>query len=165
MNGKIWELWGDWFNTALKGQNQMDMLNGWWLNSVGNMSLFDGRYAALWGLPVKCNPASVMVGDWIQAWEPIFKLQQLSFQWMGMVPKKKYDALSDRVDELEGQIQEQTRTIERLRHLLSTSGSEGNAVVAQLQDLIGQQSQQFKQLSTSVTDYIKSGSEKANPKK
>ena len=81
-----------------------------------------------------------------------------------MVPKTKFDALSDHAEELESKIQEQAKTIDRLRSLLSQTGGENNVVVDQLQDLIGQQSDQFKQLTQSVSDYIKSSAKKASPK-
>jgi uncharacterized coiled-coil protein SlyX len=92
-------------------------------------------------------------------------MQQSMQQWMGMVSKGDYEALSDRAEELENKVQEQARTIERLQNLLSQTGGENNVVVTQLQDLIGQQSRQFKQLTQSVGDYLKSSTEKVSAKK
>lgn len=115
------------------------------------------------------SPAASAVPNFIdslqQVWEPLLKMQQNSMQWMGMVPKGDYEALSVRSVELENKVQEQARTIERLQNLLSQTGGENNVVVTQLQDLIGQQSKQFKQLTQSVGDYLKSSTKNVSVKK
>jgi uncharacterized coiled-coil protein SlyX len=82
-----------------------------------------------------------------------------------MVSREKYDALSDRAQALEDKVKEQAQTIDRLRHLLSQTGGENNVVVTQLQDLIGQQSQQFKQLTQSVGEYLKGSATNISTKK
>ena len=166
MNTQILELWGRWFTAALQGQHQMDTFSGWWLRGIEGMTALNKQYALLWGAsPTMPQTNLQWFEGWQHAWEPLIKLQQLSMEWMAMVPKKKYDAMAERVEELEGRLKEQARTIDRLRNLLNTSGAQNDAVVAQFQDLIGQQSQQFKQLTASVTDYIKSSSEKIKSKK
>lgn len=161
MDGQFIELWGRWLTAALQGQSQMDMLGGWWLRSMKNMSAFNNPYA----MP---STATTTMPNFLesmqQAWEPLLNMQQNSMQWMGMVPKGDYEALSNRTEELENKIQEQARTIERLQSLLSQTGGENNVVVTQLQDLIGQQSQQFKQLTQSVGDYLKSSTKKVSAK-
>ncbi len=92
-------------------------------------------------------------------------MQQLYLQWMQMVPQKKYDQLAEHAQELESKVREQAKTIDRLRDMLRETGGENNVVVAQLQELIGQQSQQFKQMTQSVSDYIKSSAQKVSAKK
>lgn len=106
------------------------------------------------------NTTNKMFDGLQQIWEPIFKMQQLSLQQTAMVPKEKYEALSDRAAELENKVEEQARTIDRLQKLLNQTGGENNVVVTQLQDLIGQQSKQFQKLTESVGEYIKGSAEK-----
>jgi predicted nuclease with TOPRIM domain len=81
------------------------------------------------------------------------------------VPQQKYGQLEKHAEELEAKLQEQARTIDRLRNLLNTSGGENNEVVEQLQELIGQQSEQFKQMTQNVSEYIKSSAQKVSAKK
>ena len=148
MNGQLIEIWGRWVMSGLQGHSQMDIMRQWWFGSLKGLSS--------WGSPPRISTASNMLDGWQQAWEPIFKLQMLSMGMMGMVSREKYEALSDRAQALEEKVKEQAQTIDRLRHLLSQTGGENNVVVTQLQDLIGQQSKQFKQLTQSVGEYIKS---------
>jgi uncharacterized coiled-coil protein SlyX len=155
MDGGQWmELWGRWMTAVLQGQNQMDMMSGgWgWLRSMKHLSTRNNPYA----MPFTSSAAPQFSDSIQHAWEALLKMQQNSIQWMGMVPKGDYQTLTDRAEELEKKVQEQARTIERLQNLLSQTGGENNVVVTQLQDLIGQQSRQFKQLTQSVGDYLKS---------
>jgi hypothetical protein len=164
MDGPLLELWGHWLKTALQGQNQMDMMSGWWIRSMKNMSSFSKLYS----VTPTASAAPSLLDSIQQAWEPLVTMQQnsmQSMQWMGMVPKGDYEVLSVRAEELENKVQEQARTIERLQNLLSQTGGENNVVVNQLQDLIGQQSKQFKQLTQSVGDYLKSSTEGVSAKK
>ena len=165
MNGQLVELWGRWVTNALRGQNQADMLSGLWMRGFQDWSALGGPYALLWRIPSARQTETYSLDGWQQLWEAFFKMQQLCMQWMQVVPQHKYDELSKRAEDLESKIREQAKTIDRLRNLLNEAGSENNIVVNQLQELIGQQSQQFKQMTQSVTDYIKSSAEKVTSKK
>lgn len=160
MDGQLMELWGRWMTAALQGQNQMETMSGWWSRGMQNISPLNNPYS------MSSTAATVpnLLDGMQQAWEPLLKMQQNSMQLMGMVPKGDYEALSNRTEDLENKIQEQARTIERLQNLLSQTGGENNVVVNQLQDLIGQQGQQFKQLTQSVGDYLKSSTKKVSAK-
>ncbi|MGD9368424.1 MAG: hypothetical protein PVH87_22180, partial [Desulfobacteraceae bacterium] len=115
MNGELMQLWGRWINNALAGQSQMDMLSQWWLRSMESMTSLNKQYLLPWNLQGIPQKQTELSDGWKIAWEPLFQMQRLSMQWMGMVPKKKYDALTERVEELEHQVQEQAGTIDRLR--------------------------------------------------
>ena len=165
MNGQLLELWGRWLTNALHGQNQMDMMRAWWLRGMQDLSPFAKPYTMLWGLPY-ARHSEVLTGDGLrQVWESIFQLQQLYMTWMQMVPQHKYDQVLQHAEELEGTIREQSKAIDRLQNLLNETGGENNVVVSQLQELIGQQSDQFKQMTQNVSDYIKSSAQKVTQKK
>ncbi|MGD8834476.1 MAG: hypothetical protein PVI54_00455 [Desulfobacteraceae bacterium] len=157
MNGELIEIWGRWVMAGLQGHSQMDMMRQWWFGGLKGLPS--------WGRPAQIDTAANMLDGWQQVWEPIFKLHMLSLGMMGMVSREKYDALSDRAQALEDKVKEQAQTIDRLRHLLSQTGGENNVVVTQLQDLIGQQSQQFKQLTQSVGEYLKGSATNISTKK
>jgi uncharacterized coiled-coil protein SlyX len=166
MNAELMHLWGSWMNNALAGRSQLDMLSQWWLQGMESMTSLNRQYLQPWNFQGAGQRSTEFSDGWQIAWEPLLMMQRLSMQWMGMVPKKKYDALSERVEELEYQVQEQAGTIDRLRGVISKSGAKNDAVVAQFQDLIGQQSKQFKQLTDSFQSYIiNGGSKKATSKK
>lgn len=164
MNGQLMDLWGRWMNAALQSTNQMDMMTGWWQRSLQGMSGLNHPNALPWLQPVNAISKTNMLNGMQQFWEPLFNLQKLTLQLIGMVPKEKYNELSEQAEALESKIQEQTRTIERLQELLSQTGGENNVVVSQLQDLIEQQSIQFKQLSKSVGNYVKSSAKEMSKK-
>lgn len=166
MNGQLLDLWGRWVTNALRGQNQIDIMNEWWLRGMQEMSPFGRSLSMLWGAPVNRSADFLNLGNWQQQmWEALFKMQQLCMQWVQMVPQQKYDQLSERAEELEDKIREQAKTIDRLRKLLTESAGENNVVVSQLQELIGQQTQQFKQMTQNVSDYIKTSAQKVAAKK
>ncbi len=165
MNGQLLELWGRWMMAGLQGQNHMDMMRDWWLNGLKGLSSFNPSQPLSWGGATNLKAGPDMMDGWQQMWEPVLKLQMSYLGLMGMVSFDKYKALSDRAKELEDKVKEQAKTIERLRNLLSQTGGENNVVVTQLQDLIGQQSQQFKQLTQSFGEYLKDSTPKIPSKK
>lgn len=165
MNGQFMELWGNWLTNALRSQNHLDMMGGWWLRSIRDWSSLGRPYTMLWGIPSTQPYESGALDGWQQVWKSLSGIQQLYMQWVQVVPQHKYDQLEKRAEELEAKIREQAKTIDRLRNLLSKAGGENDIVIAQLQDLIGQQSEQFKQMTQSVSEYIKSSTRKASVKK
>ena len=165
MDGQFMELWGSWLTNALRSQNHLDMMGRWWLRSIRDWSSLGRPYTMLWGIP-STQPYEFGTFDgWQQVWKSLSGIQQLYMQWFQVVPQHKYDQLEKRAEELEAKIREQAKTIDRLRNLLSKAGGENDMVIAQLQDLIGQQSEQFKQMTQSVGEYIKSSTRKASVKK
>jgi uncharacterized coiled-coil protein SlyX len=165
MNGQFIEMWGRWMTQTLRSQNYLDIMNGWWFRSMKDMSSFGQPYALLWGAaPIRRNEF-VSFDGWQQVWDALSMMQQMMMQWVQMVPQHKYGQLEKHAQELEAKLQEQARTIDRLRNLLNKSGGENNMVVTQLQELIGQQSEQFKQMTQNVSEYIKSSAEKVSAKK
>jgi uncharacterized coiled-coil protein SlyX len=165
MNGQFIEMWGRWMTQTLRSQNYLDIMNGWWFRSMKDMSSFGQPYALLWGAaPIRRNEF-VSFDGWQQVWDALSMMQQMMMQWVQMVPQHKYGQLEKHAQGLEAKLQEQARTIDRLRNLLNKSGGENNMVVTQLQELIGQQSEQFKQMTQNVSEYIKSSAEKVSAKK
>ena len=73
-----------------------------------------------------------------------------------MAPYDQWAAQSKKIEMLEEQVQEHAQAIKKLQHLINRSGTGSNELTDQFQKLIDQQSQQFKQLTTSVGEYIKS---------
>ena len=165
MNGQLLELWGRWLTNTLRGQSQIDLMSAWWLRGMQGLSPFGRSYSMLWGIPSTLSGDRSKLDGWQQVWESLFKMQQQCMQWAQIVPRYKYDKLSERAEELESKIREQAKTIDRLRKMLSETGGENNIVVAQLQELIGQQGEQFKQMTKNVSDYLKSSTQKVSAKK
>ena len=165
MNGQLLEIWGRLLAAGLQGQNQMDQMREWWLYGLKGLSSFNPSHPSSWGGATNLNAGPNLVDGWQQVWEPILKLQMSCLGLMGMVSYDKYKAMSDRAKALEDKVKEQAKTIERLRNLLSQTGGENNVAVTQLQDLIGQQSQQFKQLTQSFGEYLKSNTPNISTKK
>jgi uncharacterized coiled-coil protein SlyX len=165
MNGQLMELWGRTLMTAMQGPNQMDMMSGWFQRTFQEFSRMNSSLFQMWHLPVACAPQSQGPVNWEQVWEPLLRMQELSMRWMGMVPQKDYEAQSQKISDLEEQVKEQARTIEKLQHLVSQSGSGHDQLVHQFQGLIDQQGRQFKQLTTSVGEFLRSGSGKTDPVK
>jgi hypothetical protein len=164
MNGQLLDLWGRWMTAALQGTHQMDLMTGWWQRSVQSMSPSKQIDASPWLQPMNAICNTNMLNGLQQVWEPLFSMQKLTLQLIGMVPREKYTALAEHAEDLERKVQEQARTIDRLQELLRQTGSENNVVVAQLQDLIEQQSKQFKQLTKSVGSYIKDSAKELSQK-
>jgi uncharacterized coiled-coil protein SlyX len=165
MNGQLIEMWGRWMTQTLRSQNYLDIMNGWWFRNMKDMSSFGQPYASLWGAAsTRWNEPGPFDG-WQQVWQSLSMMQQMMMQWVQMVPQQKYGQLEKHAEELEAKLQEQARTIDRLRNLLNKSGGENSEVVEQLQELIGQQSEQFKQMTQNVSEYIKSSAQKVSAKK
>ncbi len=167
MNGQLIELWGRWMTNMMRNQNYLDIMGGWWLRSMRDMSTIGQPYTMLWGMPPARQEQSGTFDGWLKIWESLSGFQQLVMQWTQMVPQQKYGQLEKRAEELEAKLREQAKTIDRLRNMLRKTkpGGENNAMIAQLEELIGQQSEQFKQMTQSVSDYLKSSAEKVSSKK
>jgi uncharacterized coiled-coil protein SlyX len=165
MNAQLIEIWGRWLTAGLQGQHQMDVMRDWWLHSLKGLSALNTSYPLSMGGWANHSTGPTLLDSWQQVWEPILKMQMASLGLMGMVSYDKYKALSDRAKALEDKVKEQAKTIERLRNLLSLTSGENNVVVTQLQDLISQQSQEFKQLTESFGEYLKGSTPKLTTKK
>ncbi|MEJ2153960.1 MAG: hypothetical protein P8X96_01340 [Desulfobacteraceae bacterium] len=167
MNGQLIELWGRWMTNMMRNQNYLDIMGGWWLRGMRDMSTIGQPYTMLWGMPPARQEQYGTFDGWLKIWESLSGFQQLIMQWAQMVPQHKYGQLERRAEELEAKLREQAKTIDRLRNLLRKSkpGGENNVMITQLEELIGQQSEQFKQMTQSVSDYLKSSAEKVSAKK
>ena len=165
MNEQLIEMWGRWMTQTLRSQNYLDIMNGWWFRSMKDISSLGQPYASLWGAAPTLRNASDPFDGWQQVWHSVSMMQQMMMQWVQMVPRHKYGQLEKHAQELETKVREQARTIDHLRNLLNKSVGENNVVVTQLQELIGQQSEQFKQMTQNVSEYLKSSAEKVSAKK
>jgi DNA-binding protein H-NS len=165
MNGQLMEYWGRTMLAALQGQNQMDAMTGWFQRMCRDMAHMNSSFFQLWGIPEAPAPQNDLQRQWEQAWEQLLRMQQLSMQWIGMVPNSDSVAQSKKIAQLEEQVQEQARTIEHLQNLMNKSGAGNNEMINQFQKLIDQQSRQFKQLTTSVGEYIQSSAAKTGAPK
>ncbi len=165
MNGQLMEYWGRTMLAALQGQNQMDQMTTWFQRACQDMTRLNSSLLQLWGMPAALPRQTDFQLQWERAWEPFLRMQQLSLQWIGMVPPAEYAAQTKKIEQLEEQVQEQARTIQNLQNLMNKSGGGNNEMIDQFQKLIDQQSRQFQQLTTSVGEYIKRSAEKAGTKK
>lgn len=166
MNAQWIEIWSSWLAKALQGDNQMDVITDWWWrHGLKGLTAFNTSYPLPWGGTTNHSIGPNMFDSWQQVWEPLLKMQMVSLGLMGMVSYDQYKAVSDRAEALEDKVKEQARTIERLRKLLSQTSGENNVVVTQLQDLISQQNEEFKQLTESFGEYLKSNTPKLTTQK
>ena len=161
MNGQLMELWGRTMLAAFQGQSQMDMMTSWFQRACQDMTRMNAKFFELLGLPAAPSPKSELANQWEQALAPLFQFQQLSLRWIGMAPYDEWAAQSKKIEMLEEQVQENTNALKKIQHLISSSGTGNNELMDQFQRLIDQQSQQFKQLTTSVGEYIKSSANMA----
>lgn len=167
MNGQLIELWGRWMTNTMRSQNYLEIMSGWWLRSMRDMSATGQPYTMLLGVSPARRDESGVFDVWLQMWKSLSGIQELYMQWGQMVPQYKYGQLEKRAEELETKLREQAKTIDRLRTVLSKnkSGDENNIVMAQFEELIGQQSEQFKQMTENVSEYLKSSADKVSAKK
>ena len=155
MNGNLMELWGRTMLAAFQGQGQMDMMTSWFQRTCQDMTRMNATFFQFFGMPAVPSPQEELACQWEQAWAPLLQFQQLSLRWMGMAPYDQWAAQSKKIEMLEEQIQEHAQAIKKLQYLISRSGTGSNELTDQFQKLIDQQSRQFKQLTTSVGEYIK----------
>jgi hypothetical protein len=164
MNGQLMELWGRTMIAAFQGQSQMDMMTSWFQRACQDVTHMNASFFQFFGMPampaLKTEPAN----QWEQAWAPLLRFQELSLRWMGMAPYDEWAAQSKKIEMLEAQVQEHGQAIQKLQHLISRSATGSDELTDQFQKLIDQQSRQFKQLTSSMGEYIKDSASKAMQK-
>ena len=170
MNRQMMTLWGHTLMSVLQSQNQnqnqMDKLAEWFQKTVQDFSQINSNLFQLWGFQPRSPLYQNMKPGWLDQFGDIFeKMQQLSIEWMGMVPEKDYITQADKVTRLEEKVAEHTKTIEKMQNFINASGQGNNELIHQFQGLIDQQSRQFQQLTTSFSEYVKSGAEKTGEMK
>ena len=161
MNGQLMELWGRTMLAAFQGQSQLDMMTSWFQRACQDVTRMNSKFFELFGLPATPSPHADPSNQWEQVWAPLLQFQQLSMRWIGMAPYDAWTAHSKKIEMLEEQIQENTQAIKRLQVQFSRSGTGNNELMDQFQKLIDQQSKQFKQLTSSVGEYMKTSANKA----
>lgn len=156
MNGNLMELWGRTMLAAFQCPGQMDMITSWFQRAFQDVTLLNARFFQFFGMPAAPSPQAEPTHQWEQAWAPLLKFQQLSLRWIGMAPYDEWATQAKKIEMLEEQVQEHAQAIKKLQHLIGRSGMGNSELTDQFQKLIDQQSRQFKQLTTSVGEYIKS---------
>jgi hypothetical protein len=146
---------------AFQGQSRMDMLTSWFQRACEDVTRMNATFFQFLGMPAKSSPQTELANQWEQAWAPLLQFQQFSLRWIGMAPYDEWAAHSKKIEKLEEQVQEHAQAIQKLQNLISRSGTGNNELTSQFQKLIDQQSRQFKQLTTSVGEYIKSSTDQA----
>ena len=161
MNGQLMEFWGRTMLAAFQGQNQMDLMTSWFQRACQDVTRMNTTFLQFFGIPATPSPQAEISDQWEKAWEPFLQFQQLSMRWIGMTPYNECAANSKKIEKLEEQVKEHAHAIQKLQNLISLPATGNNELMDQFQKLINQQSQQFKQLTNSVGDYIKSSTKKA----
>ncbi|MCP4747539.1 MAG: hypothetical protein GY874_15565 [Desulfobacteraceae bacterium] len=154
MNGQMGELMRSWMVAALQGRNQMDVLSGWLNRGAQDAMQANSNYMLNWNPSfdlVKNQDSSHILK---QLWDTAAQLQEFSIQWMQMAFTNENLNHDRKISQLERKIEEQKRTIESLRERLNSNGTDNNELISQFQKTIKQQSQQFKQLASSVGQYF-----------
>ncbi len=165
MNGQLMEYWGRTMLSALQGQNQMNSMTDWFKHIYQDMTRMNSSLFQLWGMPATPAPQNNLQHQWEQSWEQFSRMQQLSLQWIGMAPCNESAGHDKKIAQLEGQVQEQARTIQQLQSLINKSGAGNNELISQFQKLIDQQGRQFQQLTSSVGEYINTSAGKSEEQK
>ena len=161
MNGQLMELWGRTMIAAFQGQSQMDMITSWFQRACQDVTRMNATFFQFFGMPAMPATKTESASQWEQAWAPLLRFQELSLRWIGMTPYDQWAAQSEKIEMLEAQVQEHAQAIQRLQLLINRSGAGNDELTDQFQKLIDQQSRQFKQLTTSVGEYIKDSASKA----
>jgi len=161
MNGQLMELWGRTMLAAFQGQSQMDLMTSWVQRACQDVTRMNATFLQFLGIPAASSSQTELPNQWQQAWEPFLQFQQLSLRWIGMAPNNECAANSKRIEKLEEQITEHAHAIQKLQNMTSQPGTGNDELIDQFQKLIDQQSQQFKQLTSSVGQYIQSSTNKA----
>jgi hypothetical protein len=164
MNGQLMELWGRSWLAAFQGQNQMDLMTSWFQRACQDMTRMNATFLQFMGVPVTPSPKVELGSQWEEAWAPLLQFQQLSMRWIGMLPGNEFAANSKKIEKLEEQVKEHAQAIQKLQGLINLPGTGNNELMDQFQDLIDQQSRQFKQLTASVGEYIQTSTNKATTK-
>lgn len=155
MNAQMGELMRGWMVAALQGRNQMDVLTGWMKRGVQDVLQGNNNCMLNWNsssdLSKKQDSSEILQ----QLWDTAAQLQQVSIQWVQMAFANESLNCDQKVVQLERKIEEQKRTIECLRERLNGNGTNNSEVISQFQEVINQQSQQFRQLTSSVGQYFK----------
>ena len=154
------EFWRPTMLGAVQGQNQVDAMTGWIFRAARDLFQVNSGMFNFWRIPSNDDPLDRGTEYWRHVYEFYFKFNALYMQWIGMVPQSEYTAQVQKVKQLEAQLAEQTRTIEKLQKLINSSGAGNNELIHKFQGLIDQQSKQFQQLTTSVGEFIKSSAKK-----
>jgi hypothetical protein len=161
MNSQLMELWGRTMLAAFQGQSRMDAITSWFQRACEDVTRMHSTFFQFWGMPATASPQTELANQWEQAWAPLLQFQQFSLRWIGMAPYDEWAAHSKKIENLETQIQEHAQAILKLQHLISRSGTGNDELTDQFQKLIDQQSRQFKQLTTSMGEYIKNSTDQA----
>lgn len=165
MNGQLLEYWGRTMLAAMQAQNQTGSMANWFQSAYRDMTRLNSNLFQFWGLPATTAPQGDFQNYWERTWDALLQMQQLTFQWIGMISPCESVAQSKKIAQLEEQVEEQARTIEHLQSLVDKSGEGNSEMVTQFQKLIEQQGRQFQQLTSNVGEYLKSGAAKAGTKK
>ena len=160
MNKAFLEFWGNLFIQASKGQQRLEETSKWMQQGFSGYDEFSKLFHKFYGLDEMTKSSPDYNALWESATES-FKTQWSEYlDLMDVVPKRKYAELSEKYEKLELKAKEQKKTIERLRGLLYQKASNGDKTMTAFQELIENQSKEFKDLADSFESFLNRKSKK-----
>jgi hypothetical protein len=145
------EFWGNFLLSAAKGHRQLDEFSRWMSQGMSGVRDLTDMFRRLYGLGSESPREDE---DWKTARASFEKAYQAYLDMLGFVPRSDYNALSERLEALQKKAGDQETALRKLRLELSESRMVQGDVVRGFQELIQVQSEQFQELTDSVSRFF-----------
>jgi hypothetical protein len=146
------EFWGNFLINVAKGQKQMEDMVKWMTQGLQGFEDLSTMFRRFYGL----DKLSESAPDYVKTWEKAARDFRKSFQdylnLFGVVPKHEHLELVKKYEALNGKLVEQEKRIKQLRMMLEEKGADLGEIVRGYQDLIKQQTDQFRKLMEGLGD-------------
>ena len=151
MDKQFLEFWGNFLLSAAKGQRQLDEFSRWMSQGMSGLRGLTDMFRQFYGLGNEGPGDDV---DWKTARNSFEKAYRAYLDTLGVVPKSDYMALKKQLEALQKKAQDQEAALRKLRFELSESRMAQGDVVRGFQELIQVQSEQFQELTDSVSRFF-----------
>jgi hypothetical protein len=150
MNQQFFEFWGNFFNNAARGQQQLDDMTAWMKQGFEGLEELSELFRRSYGLKTPYPGAGGESATWQQAIASFQKSVAQFAAQSGWVSQADNQQVLDRCAALETTVRDQQATIAQLRGLLAREGLGYTELMAHLEKSFKDQSEQFKAIMRSL---------------
>jgi uncharacterized protein YdiU (UPF0061 family) len=150
MNWQFYDFWGNFLLEIARSQKQMEDMANWMRQGFEALNDMGVLFRNSYGSTMPPHDADQNSPSWQQTVSDFQKaFAQYAGQW-GWVSQEEYDQAVEERDQLRQKSEEQKKTIEQLRELLTQKGMGHAELFSHLQDSLNKQSSQFQELMRTI---------------
>ncbi|MBE9569307.1 MAG: hypothetical protein IMF11_01660 [Proteobacteria bacterium] len=166
MDKQFLEFWGNFMINSAKGQKQLEDMTKWMSQGLSGFDEMTAMFGKFYGLDKLGKDTPAYLKTWEKATEDFQKSFKEYLSLMGVVPKDEHLTLIKKYEDLKKRVADQEETIKHLRMLQDEKwAADQGEVIKGFQNVVKNQSEQFQELTESISRFFQTEAPKTKDTK